>query len=191
MGPLTLLTTLLSFIAFAQHCNAQIRGVNIGGWLVSEAWITPSLYSTLPSSLNADEWHLCGHLGSKKCYSTLHEHWQSWTTFQDFQNISNAGLNTVRIPIGYWAVDVLSYEPYVQGQFTFLALAVHWAKQLGLQVVIDLHGAPGSQNAEVRFLQACAALMCWLTCEFFLCRIIAVTGWLLTFRTIPRIPTGV
>ncbi|KAK0983580.1 hypothetical protein LTR91_011228, partial [Friedmanniomyces endolithicus] len=38
------------------------------------------------------------------------------------------------------------YEPYVSGQYTYLVQAVQWAKELGLHVMIDLHGAPGSQN---------------------------------------------
>ncbi|KAK0315688.1 hypothetical protein LTR29_015683 [Friedmanniomyces endolithicus] len=52
----------------------------------------------------------------------------------------------IRIPLGYWAVDLLDYEPYVSGQYTYLVRAVQWAKELGLNVMIDLHGAPGSQN---------------------------------------------
>jgi glucan 1,3-beta-glucosidase len=38
-------------------------------------------------------------------------------TEEDFQLIQAAGLNTVRIPIGYWAFD-LNDEPYVQGQIS-------------------------------------------------------------------------
>lgn len=37
-------------------------------------------------------------------------------TYSDFQQIKAVGLNSVRIPLGYWAVDLESYEPYVQGQ---------------------------------------------------------------------------
>lgn len=59
-----------------------------------------------------------------------------------------AGLNAVRIPLGYWAVDVRDDEPYVTGQYPYLIQAVQWAQELGLQVMIDLHGAPGSQNGQ-------------------------------------------
>ena len=37
-------------------------------------------------------------------------------------------------------------EPYIQGAQPFLDQAIEWAKQTGLKVWIDLHGAPGSQN---------------------------------------------
>ena len=55
-------------------------------------------------------------------------------------------MNHVRIPIGYWAVAPLDGDPYVQGQLAYLDRAVQWARQVGLKVWVDLHGAPGSQN---------------------------------------------
>jgi glucan 1,3-beta-glucosidase len=48
--------------------------------------------------------------------------------------------------IGFWAFDVSGGEPYVQGQLPYLQKAVGWATSHGLMVIVDLHGAPGSQN---------------------------------------------
>jgi glucan 1,3-beta-glucosidase len=62
--------------------------------------------------------------------------------------MKSAGLNAIRIPIGYWAVDILSDEPYVTGQYPYLIQAVQWSSEFGFQVMIDLHGAPGSQNGQ-------------------------------------------
>ena len=59
-----------------------------------------------------------------------------------------AGLSAIRIPLGYWAVDLRDDEPYVAGQYPYLIQAVQWAREVGLQVMIDLHGAPGSQNGQ-------------------------------------------
>lgn len=107
--------------------------------------MTPSLYdATTPAT--ADEWHLCNELGKDQCLSTLNSHWSTFYTRDDFVEIQQAGLTAVRIPLGYWAVDLLDYEPYVSGQYPYLIQAVQWAGQLGLKVLIDIHGAPGSQN---------------------------------------------
>jgi len=37
-------------------------------------------------------------------------------------------------------------EPYIQGQLPYLDKAVSWASKYGLKIIVDLHGAPGSQN---------------------------------------------
>ena len=55
-------------------------------------------------------------------------------------------VNHVRIPIGWWSVVPIPGNPYVVGAYGYLAKALGWAETHGLKVMIDLHGAPGSQN---------------------------------------------
>lgn len=69
----------------------------------------------------------------------------SWVTWQDFKKISDSGFNLVRIPVGFWAYNTFG-TPYVQGAAPYIDAAIDWARSLGLKVIIDLHGAPGSQN---------------------------------------------
>jgi len=59
-------------------------------------------------------------------------------------------LNHVRIPIGYWAYEVGPGEPFISGQHDYLLKAVTWAGQYNIKVIVDLHGAPGSQNGYTR-----------------------------------------
>lgn len=61
-------------------------------------------------------------------------------------HLHSSSLNHVRIPIGYWAFEVGPGEPYISGQLPYLQKAVGWARSHGLKVIVDLHGAPGSQN---------------------------------------------
>lgn len=60
--------------------------------------------------------------------------------------MAGIGINFVRIPIGYWSVSPLEGDPYVQGAYDYLGQALNWAESSGIKVMIDLHGAPGSQN---------------------------------------------
>lgn len=56
--------------------------------------------------------------------------------------------------IGYWSVPLTSADtnyttnvsPYISGAWPYLLQALNWAKQYSLHVILDLHGAPGSQN---------------------------------------------
>jgi len=123
----------------------MVRGVNIGGWLVLEPWITPSIFQAQNGSV-VDEYTLGKYLGEEAALSILKPHWDSWVTLADFQKIANAGFNLVRIPIGYWAYQKDPDCPFVQGAAPYIDNAIAWARQTGLKIWIDLHGAPGSQN---------------------------------------------
>ncbi|KAH0005087.1 glycoside hydrolase, partial [Aureobasidium melanogenum] len=123
----------------------KVRGVNLGGWFVLEPWITPSIFEATPDNV-VDEYTYCQTLGSSEAYSRLSNHWNTWITEDDFHQIAAAGMNHVRIPIGYWSVIKDDNAPYVQGAYEFLGRALDWAAGAGLKVMIDLHGAPYSQN---------------------------------------------
>ena len=133
-------------VAF-DYQNDKVRGVNLGGWFVLEPWITPSIFQPWASSMAVvDEYTYTQTLGKDAASAALKNHWNTWITQDDFKQIGQNGLNHVRIPIGYWAVAPLDGDPYVQGQLDVLDQAIGWAKNANLKILLDLHGAPGSQN---------------------------------------------
>ncbi|KAI9837088.1 MAG: hypothetical protein M1819_000738 [Sarea resinae] len=125
--------------------STVVRGASIGGWLVLEPWITPSIFQAQNGSI-VDEWTLGQYLGEEAALAVLTEHWNTFTGLADFQKLADAGFNLVRIPIGYWAYQKFDDDTYVQGAAPYLDQAIGWANQTGLKVWVDLHGAPGSQN---------------------------------------------
>ncbi len=131
--------------------NKKLRGVNLGGWLVLEKWMTPSLFAGLAAR---DETGWCVELGDN-AGAILKRHWQSFITRDDFAWLVEIGLNAVRIPVGHWlfAADYPYHRsygdirfPFVQGGVEVLDQAFDWAAELGLSIVVDLHAAPGCQN---------------------------------------------
>lgn len=118
-----------------------LAGVNLGGWLILEKWITPSLFEGTGAF---DEHTLCVS-DAANGYGKLTEHRNKFITLQDFRWLSKAGFNAVRIPLGYWALD--DDPPYLNCSEK-LDEAFSWAAGTGLQIVLDLHGAPGSQNGQ-------------------------------------------
>lgn len=115
----------------------KVRGVNTGGWFVLEPWITPSMFE---GNGAVDEYTLTQELGKDAALSKLRNHWNTWITQDDFNQMAKAGLNHVRIPIGYWSVIPIDGEPFVQGAYEKLGEALSWASSAGLSVMIDLHG---------------------------------------------------
>lgn len=130
-----------------------LRGVNLGGWLVLEPYITPSLFLEFNSTngtekdVPVDEYHYWKKLGKEEAEVRLRNHWNTFYTEKDFSDIKAAGLNMVRIPVGYWAFSTLENDPYKSEiQQEYLDRAIEWAHKYGLKVWIDLHGVPQSQN---------------------------------------------
>lgn len=128
--------------------NFQFKGITLGGWLVLEPYITPSIFAKVNGTTDheiIDEYHLCKYLGDE-AHDILTQHWSSWYNESDFRDIKNYGFNMIRIPIGYWAFEKLKGDPYVMGAQEYLDRAINWAHKYDLKVWVDLHGAPGSQN---------------------------------------------
>ncbi|KZF21099.1 glycoside hydrolase family 5 protein [Xylona heveae TC161] len=125
-----------------------IRGVNIGGWLSIEPWITPSLFDIYSANLGiVDEYTLTNHLGPGKAAQLIEQHYSTFVTEQTFADIQAAGLDHVRIPFPYWAVCTYPGDPYVpQIAWRYLLRGIEWARKHGLRVNLDLHALPGSQN---------------------------------------------
>jgi len=135
-----------------------IRGVNLGGWLVLEPFISPALYEPYqPSNPNfsgvqaIDEWTLCQAIAANKSSGgvakVLEHHYATFITEEDFAQIAGAGLNWVRIPIPYWAVEKFDDEPFLEGvAWKYFLKAIEWARKYGLRINVDLHTIPGSQN---------------------------------------------
>ena len=85
-----------------------------------------------------------------KANSLFQEHWNTWVPANDFKLMVDYGLNTVRIPVGYWFLESIvdSSEHFAQGGEKYLDQVVGWAKDAGLYVIIGLHGAPGAQATD-------------------------------------------
>lgn len=125
-----------------------IRGVNLGGWLSIEPFITPSLFNTYQSNQNiVDEYTLSTLLGPTKAAQVIEKHYSQFITENDFASIQAAGFDHVRIPYSYWAVTTYPGDPYVPKiSWRYLLRGIEYARQYGLRVNLDLHGLPGSQN---------------------------------------------
>ncbi|KAF8825147.1 hypothetical protein HHX47_DHR7000093 [Lentinula edodes] len=137
------------------YSEGPVRGVNLGGWFVLEPWITPSIFEATNDETVVDEYTL--GMKTKNYNETLamlQNHWNTWITEDDFIAINEAGLNHVRIPLGYWSVPLpssatntsTSISPYIPGAWPYLLRALNWAAAHNVHVILDLHGAPGSQN---------------------------------------------
>ncbi|KIS66378.1 uncharacterized protein UMAG_10211 [Mycosarcoma maydis] len=131
----------------------RMLGVNLGGWLVTEPFIVPALYEPYENTSNPaiDEFTLSQRYRSEGGIDNLRQkmtdHYDTFITEQDFASIAAAGLNWVRLPIGFWALETYANEPYLEGvSWNYVLKAIQWARKYGLRINLDLHAVPGSQN---------------------------------------------
>jgi len=132
--------------------SPPIQGINLGGWLVLEQFINPSFFHELNDTRVGSEWQFVQYYrNDSQKMELLRNHWNEWIQEEDIRKLGDIGFTHVRIPIGYWAVmsqhelDSLN-ETYITGQWPVLVRCIHWLKKYNIKAIIDLHGAPGSQN---------------------------------------------
>ncbi|ORY26176.1 glycoside hydrolase superfamily [Naematelia encephala] len=127
----------------------KIHGVNLGGWLVTEPFICSSLYETYSNGTagtTVDEYTLSINLGDNLT-AVMTEHYDTFITERDFAEIASAGLNWVRIPVPFWAIETWDGEPYLEGvAWQYILKAIQWARKYGIRINLDFHALPGSQN---------------------------------------------
>lgn len=130
----------------------RVRGVNVGGWLNLEPFIAPALFEkysdVTPKAV--DEYTLHSAIRAnpdRGGLEQIEDHYKTFITERDFAEIAGAGLNYVRIPIPYWAIDVQEGEPFLpKVAWKYFLKSIGWARKYGLRINLDLHAVPGSQN---------------------------------------------
>lgn len=130
------------------------RGVNLGSWLVAESWMSSesSLWNNVTKDVaSKGEFATMQSLGQTQGDAAFQQHWASWITERDFEEIASTSLNTVRIPVGFW----IRYDDpglqhrevfYPKGGLQYLDLAIQWGENHNLAVLLSLHAHLGSQN---------------------------------------------
>ncbi|GLE10155.1 hypothetical protein PINS_up022167 [Pythium insidiosum] len=167
----SLLGLLLHLDALALSVNAEhvqyqlrrgeipVRSVNLGSWLVAEhwmSWASPAWEGLSKEEGRQGEYRAMQILGERGRNGTaqFEKHWATWITEKDIEEIAKAGLNAVRVPVGFWIVnDDPSTESteisrvYAKGGLKYLDKLINeWAVKYNLAVMLSLHAHQGSQN---------------------------------------------
>ncbi|KAL8283566.1 hypothetical protein RQP46_005669 [Phenoliferia psychrophenolica] len=144
-----------------------LRGVNIGGWLVAEAWMYPSRWIAMGgeyvhnqcSNHTMAEWELNVKLNDQeKTNLIFHDHWDSWFGQPEVDRLVALHITSVRIPLGFWLVDALvnrTSEHYAQGGMDMLISRLEMLKKAGIAVLLDHHAVPGVAAENQMFAGRC------------------------------------
>ncbi len=117
--------------------RSTFSGVNLGGWLILEKWLTPSIFRDTNAT---DEWALGQTTAGKK---KIRAHRRAFITESDFEWLRDNDVSCVRLPVPYWAV--IATSEYVSAKKE-VAWAMRMAEKYDMKVLLDLHAVPGGQN---------------------------------------------
>lgn len=129
--------------------SEKIRGVNLGSLFVVEPWMIQKEWTAMGCAGTNSEFDCVKALGQAEANAAFQHHWNNWFTEHDMDTMVSFGLNTLRIPLGFWMDESLVYsdEHFPQGALPALEKVCNWAAKRGFYVILEMHGAPGAQTA--------------------------------------------
>ena len=161
---LPMLSAVGEDIVDADGNAVALRGTNFGGWLVQEGWMCPTEQTdTLSTDMT-----LYSRFGKERAEELISAYQDSWITEEDFKTVKELGLNVVRVPFTYMNVyhhlsdegELLHPDEFTlrEDPFERLDFALEMCKKYGLYLILDMHGAVGSQNGSDHSGDTCGTL---------------------------------
>jgi aryl-phospho-beta-D-glucosidase BglC (GH1 family) len=121
-----------------------LQGTNLGGWLLTEGWMTPRDSSGLPDDYSARQ-TLINRFGAATADNLINTYEDAWLTTQDLDHVKALGMNVIRLPFWYrnlenedgtWRADAFDRIDWL--------VSNAWAR--GMYTVLDFHGVVGGQS---------------------------------------------
>jgi hypothetical protein len=125
-----------------------LRGINLGGWLMWEAWLWGGFGT--PTVVNSETYlmrRLSDEVGEEAAETFRQEIYDTYITEADIARIAAVGYNMVRVPINHRAIE----DPVRPGSLDKTGIAridrlIDWGERHGVYIILDLHSAPGGQS---------------------------------------------
>ena len=125
-----------------------LRGVNLGNYLIQEFWMmgqeTKAVNDQCTLEAVLDE--RFGYAERERLYTLFRD---NWIKERDWDMLPKMNLNLVRLPFIYSVVEDEKNPRHLRADaWKYLDNAIDQAEKRGIYVILDLHGAVGSQGWE-------------------------------------------
>ncbi|MQA39609.1 glycoside hydrolase family 5 protein [Rugamonas aquatica] len=132
----------------ADGSQPALRGVNLGNYLIQEFWMMGQGSAGIDDQckLEAVLDRRFGYAERERLYALYRD---NWITSRDWDMLPKMKLNLVRLPFIYSVVEDEKNPRHLRADaWRYLDNAIDEAEQRGIYVILDLHGAVGSQGWE-------------------------------------------
>jgi len=122
-----------------------LKGFGLGGWLVPEGYMlhTPGFGS--PTDIETKVSDLIGADAAKEFWRRYRK---NYVNKKDIDQIAAWGFNAVRLPFNYRLLSPKEQPGvYLEEGFAVIDTLVKWCRSAKIYIILDLHCAPGGQNA--------------------------------------------
>lgn len=121
-----------------------LKGVNLGGWLMMEGYMFGGRNTPEHEFKSSFE----KALGKAALDDLITSFRDTFIKEEDIKTIKGWGANCVRLPFNYRLIE-FEDRPYSFNEegIKYLDKAIQWCEKYGLYCILDLHAAPGAQNA--------------------------------------------
>jgi endoglucanase len=121
----------------------QLRGVNLGGWLLWEEWIWGGKFHSQTHIMDA----LTGMTSREEAEKFRDSIYFNFIRESDIKKIHEANMNVVRVPFNHRIFDETSAPSSYQGiGWRVLDSLLKWCRMYGVYAILDMHSAPGGQS---------------------------------------------
>ena len=123
----------------------QLKGTNAGGYLFQEFWMTITNVSGIVGDETGIYENLTERFGEEEMEKLIATYQDNYWTEEDFDYCAEVGMNCIRLP--FWYRNLVDGEGQLKEDWNKrFDWFVEQAGERGLYVILDFHGAPGSQN---------------------------------------------
>jgi glucan 1,3-beta-glucosidase len=146
--PLPMLHTSGTFWAAADGTQVHLKGANLGNWLMLEFWMMGQRSEKIDDqcTLEATLDRRFGYAERERLLKLFRD---NWITPRDWDMLPRFGLNVVRLPFIWSLVEDDKNPRHLRADaWHYFDDAISQAEARGMYVILDLHGAVGSQGLE-------------------------------------------
>lgn len=124
----------------------NLKGINLGNWLVPEGYMFKFKKTNSPLLIEQVINELVGPGKAKLFWKNFRN---NYYTRNDIKFIKDCGINSIRVPFNYRLFVLEGPEnKWINTGFEMLDSVVQWCEEENIYVILDMHCAPGGQTGD-------------------------------------------
>ncbi len=123
-----------------------LKGFGLGGWLVPEGYMLHIPGFGSPTDIKNKIHTLIGSVSADQFWQKYR---QNYVRRKDIEQIAAWGFNTLRLPFNYRSLSPQDQPGiFIEEGFAQIDTLIGWCRLYNLRLILDMHCAPGGQNAD-------------------------------------------